>query len=61
MREMIRIGAYRRGANAEVDQAIDFHARFESFLAQPREDAVGAAAAERMLIEILAAAEARDS
>ena len=34
MQEMVRIGAYQRGTNAEVDAAIDLHTRIESFLAQ---------------------------
>ncbi len=53
MRDMIRIGAYRTGASAEVDAAIDFQAKLEQFLAQAREEAVGAAVAEEMLMEIL--------
>ncbi len=34
MREMVRIGAYSRGANREVDAAIDFSQQFEQFLTQ---------------------------
>jgi flagellum-specific ATP synthase len=34
MREMIRIGAYRAGASAEVDRAIEVHPRLERFLNQ---------------------------
>ena len=34
MREMIRIGAYRAGASAEVDRAIDFYPQLERFLNQ---------------------------
>jgi len=37
MSEMIRIGAYRDGANAEVDKAIEFHPNLESFLTQTTE------------------------
>ncbi len=35
MRELIRIGAYRSGADNEVDRAIALHAELEDFLAQP--------------------------
>jgi flagellum-specific ATP synthase len=44
MSEMIRIGAYQPGANAEVDRAIAFHAALEMVLDQPideRETAAG--------------------
>lgn len=37
MREMIRIGAYQHGANAEIDEAIVFHDRLEEFLTQKRD------------------------
>lgn len=53
MREMIRIGAYKPGSNAEVDRAIAFHASLEAFLAQGRGEAVSAAAGEAALREIL--------
>ncbi|MEZ5917739.1 MAG: hypothetical protein R3C40_09295 [Parvularculaceae bacterium] len=32
--EMVRIGAYRTGANEEVDRAVAFHPLLEGFLAQ---------------------------
>ncbi|MEX0644736.1 MAG: FliI/YscN family ATPase [Parvularculaceae bacterium] len=38
MREMIRIGAYRAGASAEVDRAIEIHPRLERFLNQSVEE-----------------------
>lgn len=53
MREMIRIGAYKPGANDEVDRAIDFHAQLENFLTQGRGEAFGSAAAEAGLIDML--------
>jgi flagellum-specific ATP synthase len=43
IREMVKIGAYRRGANPETDAAIDFHDRLEAFLAQPEPRAVSLA------------------
>ncbi len=36
MAEMIRLGAYRMGTNAEVDEAIRFHAPLEAFLQQEK-------------------------
>ena len=38
MHELVRIGAYRRGADPEVDAAVDFHPRLEAFLRQTRDD-----------------------
>ncbi len=38
MREMIRIGAYRAGASAEVDRAIEIHPLLERFLNQSVEE-----------------------
>lgn len=34
MAEMIRLGAYRRGSDSTVDEAIEYHPSFERFLAQ---------------------------
>jgi flagellum-specific ATP synthase len=34
MAEMIRLGAYRRGSNPEVDEAIHYHDALEAFLSQ---------------------------
>ena len=53
MREMIRIGAYKDGANAQVDEAIAFHERLETFLAQARDEKVDAGASEMALRSIL--------
>jgi len=38
MEELIRIGAYRSGADAEVDRAIALNPALESFLAQDKDD-----------------------
>lgn len=35
VRDMLKIGAYRRGANPATDLAIDYHARLEALLSQP--------------------------
>ena len=38
MGEMIRIGAYRRGSDPRIDQAIDYNPALESFLSQRQEE-----------------------
>lgn len=43
IREMLKIGAYRRGANPATDRTIEFHARLEAFLAQTEAQSVSAA------------------
>jgi flagellum-specific ATP synthase len=43
MREMIRIGAYRAGSDAEVDRAVGLHRRLEAFLQQDVGACVGVA------------------
>ena len=39
MEELIRLGAYRAGSSAEVDEAIALHEPLERFLAQGKEEA----------------------
>src|SRR5713226_4413148 len=39
MEELIRLGAYRQGSNAETDEAIGLFPALESFLAQGKEEA----------------------
>jgi flagellum-specific ATP synthase len=39
MEELIRLGAYRQGASAEVDEAIRLHPALEAFLKQAKDDA----------------------
>jgi flagellum-specific ATP synthase len=41
MEELIRLGAYRPGSSAEVDEAIRLHRPLEGFLAQAKEEATG--------------------
>lgn len=36
MEELIRLGAYRRGSNSQVDEAISYQPQFEAFLAQEK-------------------------
>ncbi|NNL88318.1 MAG: FliI/YscN family ATPase [Marinicaulis sp.] len=53
MQEMVRIGAYHRGTNAEVDAAIDLHRQIESFLAQEVMVGVSADEAREILTGLL--------
>jgi flagellum-specific ATP synthase len=41
MEELIRLGAYRAGSSAEVDEAIRLHKPLESFLSQAKDEATG--------------------
>ena len=38
MAEMIRLGAYKKGSNPDVDQAIQFYPAIENFLAQKKDE-----------------------
>jgi flagellum-specific ATP synthase len=57
MEELIRLGAYRPGTSAEVDEAIRLHAPLEAFLAQGKEEATSLAEGYRRLAEIVAVPE----
>ncbi len=57
MEELIRLGAYRAGTSAEVDEAIRLHKPLEAFLAQGKEEATSLAEGYRRLAEIMAASE----
>ena len=57
MEELIRLGAYRKGSSAEVDEAIGLHPPLEAFLAQGKEESTSLAEGYRRLAEILAATE----
>jgi flagellum-specific ATP synthase len=57
MEELIRLGAYRAGSSAEVDEAIRLHGPLEQFLAQVREDCTSLADGYQRLATILDAAE----
>jgi flagellum-specific ATP synthase len=57
MEELIRLGAYRPGTSAEVDEAIRLHSPLEAFLAQGKEEATSLAEGYRRLAGIVAAAE----
>jgi len=54
MAEMIRLGAYRAGSNAGVDEAIHYHDALEAFLAQDKHERSALAAGYAKLAEIFA-------
>jgi flagellum-specific ATP synthase len=53
MEELIRLGAYRPGSSAEVDEAIALHQPLEAFLAQAKEEATSLPDGYRRLQGIL--------
>ena len=53
MEELIRLGAYRPGSNAEVDEAIHYHPLLEAFLAQSKEESATLAEGYQALADIL--------
>jgi flagellum-specific ATP synthase len=57
MEELIRLGAYRTGSSADVDEAIRLHRPLEQFLAQSKEEATGLREGYERLEQILAGVE----
>jgi flagellum-specific ATP synthase len=57
MEELIRLGAYRKGTSAEVDEALGLHPALEGFLGQGKDESTSLAEGYRRLAEIVAAAE----
>ncbi len=55
MEELIRLGAYRPGSSAEVDEAIGLHGPLEAFLGQYKTESTGLLDGYHQLAEILAA------
>jgi flagellum-specific ATP synthase len=53
MEELIRLGAYRPGSSAEVDEAIRLNRPLEAFLAQGKEESTSMAEGYRRLEQIL--------
>jgi flagellum-specific ATP synthase len=53
MEELIRLGAYRPGSSADVDEAITLHKPLEQFLGQGKDEATSMGAGYQMLEEIL--------
>ena len=54
MEELIRLGAYRAGASAEVDRAIRLMPRLDSFLGQGKEESTSMGEGYLRLAEIMA-------
>ena len=54
MEELIRLGAYRPGSSADVDEAITLHKPLEEFLSQLKEEATSMAEGYARLEQILA-------
>jgi flagellum-specific ATP synthase len=52
MAELIRLGAYRRGSDAAVDEAIHYFPALEAFLSQSKADATDLATCYAMLAQI---------
>jgi flagellum-specific ATP synthase len=58
MAELIRLGAYRRGADAKIDQAILYYPKLEDFLRQGKRERATLAETYRALAELLVGATA---
>lgn len=54
MADMIRLGAYRRGSDPQVDESIKYHDALEAFLSQDRDDQADLNDGYARLAEILA-------
>jgi flagellum-specific ATP synthase len=57
MEELIRLGAYRPGSSAEVDEAIRLHEPLEQFLAQSKEEATSLGQGYQRLEQIVGGVE----
>lgn len=53
MGELIRLGAYRRGSDAQVDEAIEYYPAIENFLSQPKVEKTTLEAGYKGLAEVL--------
>ena len=53
MAELIRLGAYRKGSDPEVDEAIALYPQFEEFLRQDKEESTSIDTAFKMLGDIV--------
>ncbi len=54
MAELIRLGAYKKGSNREVDEAIFYYPKIEAFLSQGKKERVSLAECYEQLGAILA-------
>lgn len=53
MEEMIRLGAYRKGSDPRVDEAINYHSKIEAFIGQKKEESFDLKTSFDQLSEIL--------
>lgn len=53
MAELIRLGAYRRGTDAAVDEAMHYYAMLEAFLSQKKTEPTDLAASYQLLADVL--------
>ena len=53
MAELIRLGAYRRGTDPEVDRAMQFHPQLEAFLSQREHESTSLAEGYEVLAKIM--------
>ncbi len=53
MEELIRLGAYRKGSNAEVDESIVYHPLLEAFLSQQKDEACSLEEGYAQLAQVL--------
>jgi flagellum-specific ATP synthase len=60
MEELIRLGAYRKGSDPNVDRAIAIYPKLEAFLSQQRDETTTIAEGYAMLADLIAEADARD-
>ena len=60
MEELIRLGAYRKGSDPNVDRAIAIYPQLEAFLGQQRDETTTIAEGYAMLAGLIAEADARD-
>jgi flagellum-specific ATP synthase len=60
MEELIRLGAYRPGSSAEVDEAIRLHGPLEAFLAQAKDERTSILEGYQRLEQILSASAATE-
>ena len=54
MEELIRLGAYKRGSNEQVDESIFYHDKLEAFLSQKKKEKFDFATGYQQLKDILA-------
>jgi flagellum-specific ATP synthase len=59
MEELIRLGAYRKGSDPNVDRAIAINPKLDAFLSQRRDEVTSIQDGYADLAEIIAEADAR--